>query len=59
MCKGDKESLLLTIQAPVEPGIYVLELTMVKESVTWYESKISGLPLHIQTLVTPQLSGGS
>ena len=52
MSKGDKEYLLLVIQAPVEPGAYVLEITMVKESVMWYEDQISGIPLRIETVVT-------
>jgi len=54
MYEGDKENLLITIQAPAEPGIYLLEITMVKEGVTWYDNKISGLPLQIETVVTPQ-----
>jgi len=53
LSKGDKEDLLLVIQAPVEPGAYVLEITMLKESVVWYDYKIPGIPLRIETVVTP------
>ncbi|MEJ7576798.1 MAG: hypothetical protein WKF74_07325 [Pyrinomonadaceae bacterium] len=53
MYKGDKENIILTVITPATPGIYLLEITMLKEHVTWYDNKISGLPLQIETVITP------
>ena len=51
---GDREDLLLTIQAPADAGSYVLDITMLKEHVTWYDDQLPGLPLRIKTMVTPR-----
>ena len=48
---GDTENLLLTVRAPADPGAYLLDITMLKEHVTWYDDKTSGLPLRIDAVV--------
>jgi SAM-dependent methyltransferase len=52
--KGDRENIIMNIQAPPESGNYLLEVTMLKKGVTWYDNKIAGLPLKIKTVITPR-----
>jgi SAM-dependent methyltransferase len=49
---GDREDLLLTVRVPAEAGQYVLDITILKEHVTWYDDIIQGLPLRIKMIVT-------
>jgi SAM-dependent methyltransferase len=49
---GDEESLLIFVRAPSSAGEYVLEITLVEEGTAWYDDKIEGLPLRIQTSVS-------
>jgi SAM-dependent methyltransferase len=50
--KGEREYIIMAIQAPPDPGKYILEITMLKKGITWYDNKIDGLPLKIETHVT-------
>lgn len=49
---GDREDLLLTVRVPAEAGQYLLDITILKEHVTWYDDIIPGLPLGIKMTVT-------
>jgi SAM-dependent methyltransferase len=49
--RGDREDLLMNVRAPKQPGVYFLEITVLKEHVTWYDDLISGLPLSIKATV--------
>ena len=51
MAKGESQTLVMTIRTPSEPGDYILEITMVKEGITWYDNN-PGLPLQIECVVT-------
>lgn len=50
--KGDEEEVLVMVQAPEKPGNYVLEISMVREGVTWYDGQVPGLPLRIEAVIT-------
>ena len=50
--KGDQENISMTIQSPPSPGNYLLEITMLKKGITWYDKKYSGLLPKIKTSVT-------
>lgn len=50
--KGDEEEVLVMVQAPGKPGNYVLEISMVREGVTWYDSQVPGLPMRIEAVIT-------
>lgn len=50
---GDHESLLMNVRAPSEAGSYSLEITIVEENLRWHEDERAGLPLRIDTIVTP------
>jgi len=50
--KGDREDLLITVQAPAEPGDYVLEITLLHENARWYDDVIPGLPVRVHAVVT-------
>ena len=52
MHKGDEVEVLVMVQAPSEPGVYMLEISMVREGVTWYDDQVPGLPLRIEAVVT-------
>lgn len=49
---GNTEEMLVTVQAPAEPGDYVLEITLLHENVRWYDDAIPGLPVRVQAKVT-------
>ena len=49
---GDVEDILVTVQAPTEPGDYVLEITLLHETVRWYDDAIPGLPVRVHAKVT-------
>ena len=53
LCNGDLEHLFITVQAPAEPGDYVLEITLLHETVQWYDDAIPGLPIRVQGSVIP------
>lgn len=50
--KGDVEDILVTVQAPAEPGDYVLEITLLHETVRWYDDVIPGLPIAVRARIT-------
>ncbi|HEX6730743.1 MAG TPA: hypothetical protein VF074_12050 [Pyrinomonadaceae bacterium] len=52
MHKGDEVEVLVMVQAPPEPGAYLLEISMVREGVTWYDDQVRGLPLRIEAVIT-------
>lgn len=52
LSKGDVEDIFITVQAPTEPGDYVLEITLLHETVKWYDDEIPGLPIRVQAKVT-------
>ena len=49
--RGDHEDLVMTVRAPDGAGSYWLEVSILKEHVTWYDDLIGGLPLRIKTKV--------
>ena len=49
---GDATDSIVTVQAPTDPGDYVLEITLLHENVRWYDDVIAGLPVRIQATVT-------
>lgn len=49
--RNDREELLLNVQAPETAGSYFLDVTILKEHVSWYDDLIPGLPLRIKTRV--------
>ena len=49
--KNDGEELLVSVRAPESPGQYVLELTLVRENVEWFDGTIPGLPFKINASV--------
>lgn len=51
--RGDADDVVIAVRAPAEPGEYVLELSLVKEGVTWYDGRVEGLPLGVEAVVTP------
>ena len=53
MYTGDEENLLMSVRAPAEPGLYLLEVTVLREGVMWYDDQTPGLPLRIEAVVTP------
>jgi hypothetical protein len=50
--KGDADEILLAVRAPLDPGDYVLEVSLLEEGHSWYDDRIDGLPLRIETIVT-------
>ena len=52
LSSGEVEDLFVSVQAPAEPGDYVLEITLVQETVQWYDDAIAGLPVRVQATVT-------
>lgn len=50
---GESANMILNVQAPTEPGTYLLEITMLKEGVAWYDDMIDGSLPEIVTVVTP------
>lgn len=52
MHKGDEVEVLVMVQAPSEPGAYLLEISMVREGVTWYDDQVPGLPFRIEAVIT-------
>jgi hypothetical protein len=50
--KGDADDILLAVRAPLDPGDYVLEVSLLEEGRSWYDDRIDGLPLRIETVVT-------
>jgi len=52
MNTGDEVEVLVMVQAPTEPGDYVLEITMVREGVKWYDDQVPGLPFRIEAAIT-------
>jgi hypothetical protein len=40
------------VQAPSEPGAFLLEISMGREGVTWYDDQVPGLPLRIEAVIT-------
>jgi SAM-dependent methyltransferase len=50
--RDDRENLLLSVRVPAEPGIHMLEISLLAEHLTWYDDKLPGLPLRIETVVT-------
>jgi SAM-dependent methyltransferase len=52
LAKGDRENIIMSVQAPSDPGEYLLEVTMLKKGVTWYDNKIAGIPLKIKAVIT-------
>lgn|GEM_PF-319943 len=51
LSKGDREDLMMAVRAPDQAGSYWLDLSILKEHVTWYDDLIPGLPLRIKTTV--------
>jgi hypothetical protein len=49
--RGDHEDLIMNVRTPDLAGSYWLEVSLLKEHVTWYDDLISGLPLRIKTKV--------
>jgi hypothetical protein len=49
--RGDHEDLVMNVRTPDRAGSYWLEVSLLKEHVTWYDDLISGLPLRIKTKV--------
>jgi SAM-dependent methyltransferase len=49
--RDDREELVLNVRAPEQAGVYFLEITVLKEHVTWYDDLIPGLPLRIKATV--------
>ena len=52
LSNGDVEDMFVAVQAPTEPGDYVLEITLLHETVKWYDDEIPGLPIRVQAKVT-------
>jgi len=52
MREGDADDLFMAVRAPDEPGNYLLEISILKENVAWYDGKIDGLPLQIEAIVS-------
>jgi len=52
MYKGDADDIFVAVRAPDQPGDYLLEISMLEEGVDWYDEKIEGLPVLIETVVT-------
>ena len=52
LSSGDVEDIFVTVEAPTKPGDYVLQITLLRETVRWYDDVIPGLPIQIQALVT-------
>ena len=49
---GDAADGFVTVQAPTDPGDYVLEITLLHETVRWYDDVIAGLPVRVHASVT-------
>ena len=49
---GDTEDMFVTVQAPTEPSDYVLEITLLHETIRWYDDVMGGLPIRVQASVT-------
>jgi SAM-dependent methyltransferase len=52
LSSGEVEDMFVSVQAPAEPSDYVLEITLVQETVQWYDDAIAGLPVRVQATVT-------
>lgn len=50
--KGDADDIFVAVRAPLEPGDYLLEVSLLEEGRSWYDDRIDGLPLSIETVVT-------
>jgi 2-polyprenyl-3-methyl-5-hydroxy-6-metoxy-1,4-benzoquinol methylase len=52
--QGDREDLLLTVRAPAEAGSYLLDISLLKEHVKWYDDGLPSPQLRIKTSVLPR-----
>jgi len=50
--EGDVEEIFVAVYAPSQPGDYLLEISILREGVEWFDEKIAGLPLRIAARVT-------
>jgi hypothetical protein len=48
---GEREEVVIGVEAPAEPGQYQLEVTLLSEGVRWYEDEMPNLPLRIEANV--------
>jgi len=49
---GEAEDVVMTVKAPPLTGPYVVELTLVEESVAWFEDVVEALPVCVDLSVT-------
>jgi O-methyltransferase len=49
---GEHEEVVVGVEAPPVAGRYQLEITMLREGVSWCEDQTPGLPLRIEAIVT-------
>jgi 2-polyprenyl-3-methyl-5-hydroxy-6-metoxy-1,4-benzoquinol methylase len=52
--QGDREDLMLTVRAPAEAGSYLLDISLLKEHVKWYDDGLPTPQLRIKTTVLPR-----
>jgi hypothetical protein len=50
--KGDADDIFVAVRAPKDPGDYLLEVSLLEEGRNWYDDRVDGLPLRIETVVT-------
>ncbi|HZI19913.1 MAG TPA: hypothetical protein VEY09_15115 [Pyrinomonadaceae bacterium] len=48
---GEREEVVVAVEAPAGPGRYRLEITLLTEGLLWHEDRIPGLPLCIEAAV--------
>src|SRR5262249_24839361 len=53
--EGDTDEIFVAVYAPSQPGDYLLEVSILREGVEWFDEKMERLPLRIAAQVTADL----